>query len=534
MLFTRLGNCRATALTQWHQWHQRLAGAGTVLPPPARRRCHCIVVALGVSLAALLPLCALSATAHAQAHWPQFRGPGGRAVAEDGHYPIEFGPEKNLLWKTPLPSGHSSPCVWEERIFVTGFDEQKGELETLCLERSTGAILWRRAAPTEKIERVHAVSSPAAPTPATDGRHVYVYFGSFGLLAYDFDGNEGWRIPLPTPNLYFGTGASPIVVDQTVLLNIDEEGDSFLLAVDGTSGNVRWKTDRPLFPRGWATPLYWRNGDVDEIVVSGSRQLTAYALKDGTERWFVHGLPMQATSTPVAADGMLFATVAHEFGGTDTVIPPLPFAEMLEKFDADKDGAVARTEIPEDHLIIDRGRDDGVGNVTLHFGWMFNRFDPDKNGKLDRDEWSAVERFATGVKATVLAVRPGGTGDVSESHVLWKNFRGVPEVPSCVYNAGRLFMVKKGGVVTCLDARTGEVLSTVRLRPPAGYYASPVIGDGKIYAASVDGVVTVFEATSSLKLLAQNALNQPVMATPALADGKIYLRTATHLYAFGP
>jgi outer membrane protein assembly factor BamB len=130
--------------------------------------------------------------------WPQFRGVSGQAVAADAKpLPIEFGPAKNVRWKTPLPAGWSSPCIWGKRIFLTGFDSRAQKLETLCLERSSGKLLWRNIAPADKIERVYKVNSPASATPATDGSRVVVSFGSYGLLCYDMDGKELWRRPLP-------------------------------------------------------------------------------------------------------------------------------------------------------------------------------------------------------------------------------------------------------------------------------------------------------------------------------------------------
>lgn len=132
------------------------------------------------------------------ARWPQFRGPGGAGVADGGQpLPVEFGPSQNVLWKTTLPAGHSSPVVWGNRIFVTGFVEGEKRLETLCLDRSSGRILWRRAVSAESIEKVHAINNPAATTPVTDGETVFVYFGSYGLLAYDFEGRERWTLPSP-------------------------------------------------------------------------------------------------------------------------------------------------------------------------------------------------------------------------------------------------------------------------------------------------------------------------------------------------
>jgi outer membrane protein assembly factor BamB len=110
--------------------------------------------------------------APAPADWPQFRGPNSQGVAENAKPPFAFGPDKALLWKTPLPAGVSSPCIWGDRIFVTAFDEERKQLETIGLDRKTGKIVWRKDAPTEKIQEVHDISSPANTTSATDGKRV--------------------------------------------------------------------------------------------------------------------------------------------------------------------------------------------------------------------------------------------------------------------------------------------------------------------------------------------------------------------------
>src|SRR5215831_3363786 len=128
--------------------------------------------------------------------WPQFRGPNSSGLGE-GKPPVEFGPDQNVLWKTAVGAGLSSPIIWEGRIFLTEFDRAKKQLATLCIDRGTGKVLWRRTVAPEKIEKVHASSSPAAATPATDGERVYAYFGSYGLLCYDLEGNPKWERRLP-------------------------------------------------------------------------------------------------------------------------------------------------------------------------------------------------------------------------------------------------------------------------------------------------------------------------------------------------
>ena len=172
--------------------------------------------------------------------WPRFRGPNGSGHAAEGQNPpVEFGPEQKVLWKTPILSGHSSPCIWGDKIFLTGFDKEKEELRVFCIERSSGKILWSQVVPAEQIEKVHSVSSPAAPTAAADGERVYVYFGSYGLLCYDFAGNQQWSVPLPVPQSRNGHSSSPIVLGESVVLSRIVGNDSCVLAVDRKSGKNR-------------------------------------------------------------------------------------------------------------------------------------------------------------------------------------------------------------------------------------------------------------------------------------------------------
>ena len=190
---------------------------------------------------ALLAALAITSPAFAEPNWPQFRGPDGLAVAAGkAAVPAEFGPEKNVVWKTPLASGHSSPILWGARIFLTTFDA--GKLFAVCLDRASGQTLWSKEVPAETIEQVHRIASPATPTPCTDGERAYFYFGSFGLLVLDFDGKEVWRFPMPLPVNDFGTGASPILVDGKVILLRDQDVGSFLLAIDARTGRQLWRT----------------------------------------------------------------------------------------------------------------------------------------------------------------------------------------------------------------------------------------------------------------------------------------------------
>ncbi len=151
--------------------------------------------------------------------WPRFRGPGGLGIAPDDQaYPTKLDMSKNLLWKTEVPKGHSSPCIWGDSIFITARSGKN--LETICIARGNGKIKWRKTVEPKTMERVMSANSYGSPTPACDGKRVYVYFGSFGLAAYDLNGNEVWQRPLPIPEIAYGSGASPIVANDMVIINI--------------------------------------------------------------------------------------------------------------------------------------------------------------------------------------------------------------------------------------------------------------------------------------------------------------------------
>ena len=482
---------------------------------------------------AVLLIAGAVAPCHAQDNpaprWPQFRGLDGKGIAADDQpLPATFSPDKNLLWKTPIPAGLSSPVIWGDRVFITGHGAKANKLETLCLDRKSGQILWRKAAPVEKIQNVYKVNSPASPTPATDGERLYVSFGSFGLLCYDFDGNEVWRHPLPIPRAGFGPGTSPVVIGDLVLLN-GQGKDQHLLAVNARTGKMAWKTETPPFPSDYPTPFLWKQPGADEIIVPGRGGLLAYDLKDGSKRWWIAGLSPEVCSTPTSADGVLYMATHLPGGDPDLRMKLPPFDEMLEKYDKNKDGKLAAKELPTDLVIFDRGGKQGVGEIRLH--QMLWLFDKNGDGHIDRQEWLAIAE--TPFNNSLLAIRPGGKGDIGKTHIAWQAKKGIPEVPSPLAYRGHIYLIRHGGLLTCLDAKTGkEAYPQQRLSVDGMYYASPVAGDGNVYLASDSGSVIVLKAGSRFEVLAENDLGESIGATPALADGTVFVRTARHLYAF--
>jgi outer membrane protein assembly factor BamB len=310
------------------------------------------------------------------------------------------------------------------------------------------------------------------------------------------------------------------------------------MAVLARTGETRWKQARKLTSvggpvDGYATPVVWHHDDVNEVVLHGHMRLTAYDLKDGAERWSV-GATSAASSTPVLGDGQLYHA-AHGFGTVEgEVKEPPPFDALLKKYDKNNDGQISQSEFPTDLYLFQRL---DVSGTDLPLKFLFGMIDANNDGQVSRAEWDRFlerrrEMFSPQLVG-LLAVKPGGRGDITKTHVAWREQRAISEVPSPLYYHERVYMVRDGGLVSCLDAKTGKLVYRERLGAIGAYFSSPVAGDGKIYVASQRGVVVAFAAGDKFKVLARNDLGESIQATPALVDGKIYLRTEKHIYAFG-
>ena len=464
--------------------------------------------------------------------WPRFRGPNGSGVADADKPPVTFGPADHMVWKTSVPPGHSSPIVWDDHIFLTGLDS--GSLVVLALDRNNGSIRWRHTVPAMSIEKVHSFSSPAAPTPATDGQHVYVYFGSYGLLAYDFSGNVRWQKPLPTPPTAYGTATSPIVFNGRVILQRDgNDGESELLALEAATGNVAWRTPRPLLREAWSTPIIWNREGDDEIVTSASNRVVAYAARSGEERWWSRGLSIAPITVPVIGNGLLFASATYSGSPSDPIVIP-EWNALVGRYDADKDGNLGITEVPRDqgiHTRPDVPKETPGAFLPLPAALRFS--DGNKDGIVTKTEWDATLAFVKANEDNVIALHGGGLGDVT-GQVVWKASRGISELPSPLFYRGRLYFVRNGGLVTSYSPENGAiVLDRQRLGALGLYVASPIAADGRIYASSQEGTIVVFRAADTLDVLARNDLGDTITATPAIAADRLYVRTAKHLWAFG-
>jgi outer membrane protein assembly factor BamB len=447
------------------------------------------------------------------AYRPQFRGPNGSGVAEKQRPPAYLSAESNLLWKAEVPSGLSSPCIAGDRIFLTAFDH--GKLFTLAVDRRSGKELWRRESPNGKPQEVHQVSSPAVATPAADGRRVFVYFIPFGLISYDFEGREQWRKPVPSGYVMNGSGTSPILAGDTVVLNCDQdEGGSFLLAVDARTGKTRWQTAREdAISSSYSTPIIWKRGRQEDVVVCGSLRVAGYDLRNGKQTWVANVLTsVSVAPSPVLGDGLLYVMSRG--------VPPNAmgtFADFAGKSDKDGDGKISLREAP-------KGFDGGV----------FRMMDIDKDGFITEKDWTAMTNFFAKGDSGLFALRAPGTGDITSTHVAWKRTKGTAGISSPLFYDGRVYVVQDGGRLSCWNAKTGQpYYEQERVGAEGEYYASPIAANGRIYLASSRGTISVIRGGDAFEVEARNELKESVMATPAIADHKVYVRSAKHLWAFG-
>ncbi len=440
-----------------------------------------------------------------------FRYDGG--VADQDQQPLpERLDDDSLLWRMPLASGHSTPCVYGNSIYLTTFEND--ELATVALDRRTGEQCWKKVAPATRLEQYHSTSSPAAATPACDGQRVYIFFGSYGLLCYDLEGKLVWSKEMGPFQDEFGSASSPILVDDKLLVSADHDIHSFLMAVDCRTGEEIWRVDRAGFTRSYATPIVWEAAGRKQIVVAGALQLVAYDLDNGEKLWWVNGLARIVNTTPAQGLGLLYVATWSPGGDTDARIAMPSWKAALESWDDNGDGLLSHEEA-KDPDVLDR----------------FYRIDLNQDGGLDEAEWNKYARVFELAENSLLAIRPGGMGDLTGKAVVWQYRKGLPYVPSPLLYHERLYLVKNGGILTCLDAKSGRMQKQLRLSSSENYYASPVAGDGKVYLASEPGVVNVLDA-AACRVVFKRDFGERTMATPVIADGRIYLRTEQTLYCF--
>lgn len=484
--------------------------------------------------------------------WSQFRGPNGSGVSATTGLPEEFGPEKNVVWKTPLPPGHSSPVLTRDRIFVTAYEKIKERtannkaqyarlqqyahvqaspiekenyrLLVVALDRATGKLLWQREVPRTRVGRLQNVNNPASPTPVTDGTNVYVFFQEFGLISFDGAGKERWRLPLGPFNMFYGFGASPILVDDKVILPVDQDSpSSYLIAVDKNRGRVRWKVDRPVVISGYSTPtVYQPKQGPKQIVIPESFQLSAYSVEDGKRVWWVRGLACEMKSV-ASTDGEYLYINGWGFPTNQpgAQIKTIPLEEAWTRYDKNGDKLIAKSEVS------------GTEKMDQMLTGAFEAFDMDRDGNLNSKDWE-VFRGMMASENGLLAIKMGGQGDQTATAIRWRYTKPVPQVPSTLLYKGVLYMINDSGILVSFDPATGSVLKQGRLHGAIDkYFASPVAADDKVLLIGQGGQVSVLKAAGDWQVMKVNELDDEVFATPAIEDGRIYIRTRSAMYAFG-
>jgi len=448
--------------------------------------------------------------------WNQFRGPNGSGLAETSGLPAEFGPDKNVVWKRALPTGYSSPVLSEKFIFLTAEEDEK--LFTYCLNRNNGKTIWKKEAPRPRKEKLDNRNNYASPSAVIDDKMIYVFFGDYGLLAYDYQGNEIWKHPLGPFNNEYGMGASPILVDNKLILVVDQTVNSYIIAIDKKNGEEIWKKSRPEATTGHSTPISYQaeNGE-KQILVPGSFLLIAYSAESGEKIWWTGGLSFEMKSIPVLYRDMLFINgYATPLNQPENLVHIPVYKDALKQFDADKNGLIIKSELPREPV----------------YGF-FDFVDLDKDGTLNEKDWNYF-KAATASLNGMLGIKLGGKGDMTDTNIVWQYHKSIPQLPSPLVYKDVLYMVNDGGSVTTFKPISGEVIQKGRIKGGGtNFYSSPVAADNKVYIVSRKGKISVLRSGGSLDLLALNDMQELCFATPAIADGRIYLRTVNTLYCFG-
>lgn len=417
-------------------------------------------------------------------NWPQFRGEAARGIAEGQDLPISWDVEsgKNIRWAADIPGmGHSSPVIWQDRVFLTtavadelpnlvlgdegGIDLVSDSAEhswrLYCLDKSKGETRWFkeafRGAPSAQR---HVKASWTNSSPVTDGRFVAAIFGAEGLVVFDLDGNELWRKDLGVldpglfgdPSSQWGYSSSPVILEDLLIVQVDRHADSFVAAYDLKTGNEAWKVERNEKPI-WATPTLHITPERSQVVVAGGDFDRGLDPRTGKELWrFARDYEVK-TTTPLVASGL----------------------------------------------------------IVLSGGYR---------GK------------------PLFAIREGASGDVSLAEgetsnegVAWVSDPGGPYTSTPIIIDDVVYFARNTGILTALDLSTGELVFRHRLG--GNFSASPVASDGKIFFASEEGTVSVVAAKREADVLASNDMGAPCMASPAISDKTLYVRAGSRLYAIG-
>lgn len=436
--------------------------------------------------------------------WNRFHGPHGVGVVPGDALPTEL-VLANLAWKAVAPPGQSSPIVVGEEIVLTGADEDTFTI--VSYDARSGREQWRHTVERKRHTEIYKDNDAASPTPATDGDVIYAYFPDFGLVAVSANGEEVWRYPMAAFRNHYGMASSPVLAEGLVLLLLDNQDQSLVLAVDRETGEKRWSSKRDR-EASWTTPLVLNSPSGQVLLTSGALWLDAYDAATGQELWSWFGVGHDALASPVYHDGTLYVLQGGAFS--------VPTYDSLLSLDQDGDGALSEHEL----------------SVNESLGPHAGGFDQDGDGLIAREEWDGfLENNSTGTHGLVAVDLP----DPSKRPVgvRWRHEMGGAIVPSPAVVGDQVFVVRNGGIVASFDRQSGELLRRERLPDAKGrYFASPVGDEGKLYFASNEGKVSVVTTDADWSVLATSDLGSETSSTPAIRGSQVFVRTHDALMAF--
>jgi outer membrane protein assembly factor BamB len=467
-------------------------------------------------------------------HWLQFRGPNATGIApENADLPIYFSADTNLLWKTEIPPGWSSPCIVNEKIFLTGFDDADSLLYTFAVDRKTGKMIWQDSLKPAGYYYRHPLHGYANPSIASDGKRIFAAFPNYGMAAYNLEGKMIWEYPHEVISWFYNAGASsPIIVDSVVVYLVNSKQDPRIMFLDTRSGDSVLTIRAP--EEEWST-FHCSSTPVvcnDLLILHLDQNLVAYEMSDGTLKWW---LPVFSTGvgTPVLKEDRLYVNTWYNTG-EKSVRGNLPtFAKFLEDSDKNSNGLIEREEISDDMMIFRRPETPDAPMANFTVKQYFNRADLNKDKAIDEDEWlSLLETNEKYMKDHgMLSIPIECSGERSHADVIWKINKDTPETPSPLVVNENVLFIKNGGIITVINQESGEVVHKDRIGATGTYLSSPLLAGTRIYTCSFNGTVSVLSA-DDYSVLAHNIIKEKIAASPVAVDDVLYIRTDRHLYAF--
>ncbi|WP_397568427.1 PQQ-binding-like beta-propeller repeat protein [Schlesneria sp. T3-172] len=463
--------------------------------------------------------------------WPQFRGPNCSGVSQtSAPLPVEFSDTEKVKWSTKLGDGIGSPIVVAGRVYTSAMIDPQ-TVGVVALDARTGEKLWTRSWPIGDVDEIHLTNSHAGTTPAADEERVYFYFSTLGMVALDAKtGEDVWHRPLPVPYFIFkwGAGMSPVLTKDLVLFCQDDDLHPAMYAFDKKTGEIRWQDDRNDMAVNYSHPVICETPHGEEVVVAGTGLLIGYDPATGERLWSARTLLRNIKTTPVSRDGIIYISLQSKGIASQWL------ASIDKTETGNNDDKISRDEVqrffgkrpvPEAFYKKTFERGDLNGDGVLEGRELDVAFLPPGNAagaafdsKVPEDEF-------------VIAVKGGGRGDVTKTHVLWKHpTKHTDHIVSPLVVGDRMLLIKGGGIATCFDVNEGKrIYGPGRINNGGEYFASPVYGDGKIYIAGENGKIVVLRDAPELDVLAINEMGDSILGTPAIADGALFVRSRTAL-----